>query len=283
MSKKEYAFPDVLVDVEWTIHNLNDPNIRFVEVDVDATAYSDSHLSGAVGWDWQKDTQDALTRDVVGPKIFEALMNRSGITNDTTVVLYGDNNNWFATFAFWLLKMYGHEAVRLINGGRTKLMDAGAPFTGEVIKPQETTYNVGPIDATLRAFRDDVLAHLDNPDGRLVDVRSPDEFSGKLLAPPQLPQEGSQRGGHIPGASNIVWSRAVAEDGTFKSFDELTDLYSSNGITPDKDVIAYCRIGERSSHSWFVLNYLLGFPKVRNYDGSWTEWGSLIGVPIEKP
>ena len=283
MSKNGYAYPDVLVDVEWALSHLEDPGIRFVEVDVDTTAYSEGHLPGAVGWDWLQDTQDALTRDIVTSKSFEALMSRSGISEDTTVVLYGDNNNWFAAYAFWLLEMYQHKSVRLINGGRTKLMAEGAPFTSEVISPPKTSYPIAPINTTSRALRDDVLANLDNPDGDLVDVRSPDEFSGKLLAPPNLPQEGSQRGGHIPGAKNIVWSRAVDEDGTFKTFDELTNLYADNGITQNKDVIAYCRIGERSSHSWFVLKYLLGFPSVRNYDGSWTEWGSMIAAPIEKP
>jgi thiosulfate/3-mercaptopyruvate sulfurtransferase len=213
-------------------------------------------------------------------------MARSGITNDTTVVLYGDNNNRFATYAFWLLKMYGHEDVRLIDCGRKKLVAEERPMTTDVPQVKQTSYKVRQRDTGLRALRNDVLAHLDNPAGALVDVRSPEEFSGQLLAPPHLPhlpQEGSQRASHIPGATNIVWARAVNDDGTFKSRGELTELYSGQGITADKDTIAYCRIGERSSHTWFVLTYLLGYPKVRNYDGSWTEWGSSIDVPIEKP
>jgi thiosulfate/3-mercaptopyruvate sulfurtransferase len=210
-------------------------------------------------------------------------MARSGVANETTVVLYGDNNNWFATYAFWLLKLYGHEDVRLIDGGRKKLEAEGRLSSTDQPQVRPASYSVRANGIGLRALRQDVLAHLENGAGALVDVRSPDEYSGKLLAPAHLPQEGSQRGGHIPGAVNIVWSRAVNEDGTFKAHDELVELYGGSGVTPDKDVIAYCRIGERSSHTWFVLKYLLGYPKVRNYDGSWTEWGSSIGTPIEKP
>jgi thiosulfate/3-mercaptopyruvate sulfurtransferase len=283
MSESNYAHPEVLVDTQWVAEHLDDPAVRLVEVDVDTTAYDSGHIPGAVGWNWQKDTQQPIRRDIPDAAGVEKLLSRSGIAKDTTVVFYGDNNNWFATFAFWLLKMYGHEDARMMNGGRKKWLDEGREVTIELPRIERTTYQVGQPDTSIRALRDDVLAHLNDPAGALVDVRSPDEYSGKLLAPPGLPQEGSQRGGHIPGAANIVWARAVNEDGTFKSDDELLDLYNSNGITADKDIIAYCRIGERSSHTWFVLTYLLGYPRVRNYDGSWTEWGSLVGVPIEKP
>jgi len=283
MSDNDYAQPEVLVSSEWAVDNLNNPTVRFVEVDVDTAAYDQGHLPGAVGWNWTTDTQDQVMRDILDQPAFEALMARSGIANDTTVVLYGDTNNWFATYAFWMMKIYGHQDVRLIDGGRKKLLDEQRPMTTAAPQVPATSYKVRRRDTSLRALRHDVLAHLENPAGALVDVRSPDEFTGKLLAPPHLPQEGSQRGGHIPGAANIVWSRAVNDDGTFKSRAELAELYGSQRITSDKDIIAYCRIGERSSHTWFVLSYLLGYPRVRNYDGSWTEWGSSIGVPIEKP
>jgi thiosulfate/3-mercaptopyruvate sulfurtransferase len=283
MSSNDYAFPEVLLSTQEAADKLGDPSFCFVEVDVDTTAYDGGHLPGAVGWNWQTDTQDQLLRDIPNKADFEELLGHSGIGNDTTVVLYGDNNNWFATYAFWLLKMYGHQDVRLIDGGRKKWQDEGRPLTTEVPQVKPARYVARQPNTGLRALRGDVQAHLENSGGALVDVRSPDEFSGKLLAPANLPQEGSQRGGHIPGAANIVWARAVAEDGTFKSSSELKELYGGNGITADKDIIAYCRIGERSSHTWFVLTYLLGYPKVRNYDGSWTEWGSSIGVPIERP
>jgi thiosulfate/3-mercaptopyruvate sulfurtransferase len=282
MTGKNYAQPEVLVSTQWAAGKLDDPTIRFVEVDVDTAAYDSGHMPGAVGWNWQRDTQDQLVRDVPNRADFEALMSRSGIANDTTVVLYGDNNNWFAAYAFWLLKMYGHDDVRLMDGGRKRWLDEGRPSTTEAPQVESTVYVAPAFNSSLRALRDDVLEHLENANGALVDVRSPDEFAGRLLAPPNLPQEGSQRGGHIPGAANIVWSQAVQEDATFKPYSELMALYGGHGITADKDIIAYCRIGERSSHTWFVLSYLLGYPKVRNYDGSWTEWGSSIGVPIEK-
>jgi thiosulfate/3-mercaptopyruvate sulfurtransferase len=281
-SNNEYANPEVLVSTDWAIGHLNDPKIRFVEVDVDTTAYDSGHLPGAIGWNWTTDTQDTVIRDIPDKTRFEALMSRSGISNDMTVVLYGDNNNWFATYAFWLLKMYGHKDVRLINGGRHKLVAEGRMFTSEVPLVTTTTYTASEPDLSLRAYRDYVRDSLNRANRGLVDVRSPDEFSGKLLAPANLPQEGSQRGGHIPGAANIPWSKAMAEDNTFLPAETLKMLYQSQGITPDKEIIAYCRIGERSSHSWFVLKYLLGYEKVRNYDGSWTEWGSSIGVPVEK-
>ncbi|MGH2544975.1 MAG: sulfurtransferase [Ardenticatenaceae bacterium] len=282
MTNNNYAHPEVLVSTQWAADYLEDPDIRFVEVDVDTAAYDRGHLPNAIGWNWQTDTQDQLQRNIPDKAALEALMSRSGIDNDTTVVLYGDNNNWFATYAYWLLKMYGHRDVRLMDGGRKKWVDEGRQLTSAAPQVNPTTYRARACDTHLRALRGDVLAHLDNPVGALVDVRSPDEFTGKLLAPAALPQEGSQRGGHIPGAANIVWARAVNEDGTFKSYGELTELYGSNGITSEKDIIAYCRIGERSSHTWFVLTYLLGYPRVRNYDGSWTEWGSSIGLPIER-
>jgi thiosulfate/3-mercaptopyruvate sulfurtransferase len=252
-------------------------------VDVDTAAYDTGHISGAVGWNWQRDTQDTLVRDIPDEAALEALLGRSGIGNDTTIVLYGDNNNWFATYAFWLLKYYGHRDVRLMNGGRKKWLDEARPMTTELPQVEPEQYTARPPQNNLRALRPFVEETVANPGRALVDVRSPGEFSGELLAPPNLPQEGAQRGGHIPGAVNIPWVQAVAEDGTFKPYADLQELYGSQGITADKEIVAYCRIGERSSHTWFALHYLLGYPHVRNYDGSWTEWGSAIGVPIAKP
>ena len=279
----DFAHPEVLVDTAWVAEHLDDAAVRFIEVDVDTSAYDGGHLPGAVGWNWTTQTQDPVRRDIPDQAAFQTLMSGSGVDNGMTVVFYGDNNNWFATYAFWLLKMYGHDDVRMVDGGRKKLEAEDRLTTASVPTPAATHYQASALNDATRAYRQNVLDHLDNPAGGLVDVRSPGEFSGELLAPAALPQEGAQRGGHIPGAANIVWSRAVAEDGTFKSFGDLTALYGDNGITADKDIIAYCRIGERSSHTWFVLTYLLGYPKVRNYDGSWTEWGSSIGLPIEKP
>jgi len=277
-----YIHPQVLVDTTWVMDNLKNPDVRLVEVSVDTTAYEQGHLPGAMGWNWKQDTQDTLVRDIPNKTGFEALMSRSGISNHTTVVLYGDNNNWFATYAFWLLKLYGHENLRLIDGGRKKLLEEGRAMTTAVPTLTPTSYKAAEPNFTTRAFHHDVLQTLVRANCGLVDVRTPGEFSGELLAPPNLPQEGSQRGGHIPGAVNISWGNAVNEDGTFKSSAELHEIYGRQGITPDKDIIAYCRIGERSSHTWFVLTYLLGYPKVRNYDGSWTEWGSSIGLPVER-
>lgn len=282
MNTNGYALGSVLVSTEWVAVHKDDVNVRLVEVSVDTNAYAEGHIPGAVGWSWQEDTQDTLRRNLPDQTAFESLMSTAGITNETTVILYGDMNNWFATYAFWMLMMYGHNDARLINGGRKKWIAEGRVMTTDVPQYAPTTYRATALNHTLRARRDDVLAHLANPKGAMVDVRSPDEYSGKLLAPANLPQEGAQRGGHIPGAANIPWSKAVLDDGTFKSASELRTLYAGEGVTPDKDVIAYCRIGERSSHSWFVLTYLLGYPNVRNYDGSWTEWGSLIDVPIER-
>jgi thiosulfate/3-mercaptopyruvate sulfurtransferase len=277
-----YAHPEVLVETDWVAEHLNDPKVRLVEVDVDTTAYDSGHIAGAIGWNWRKDTQQAIRRDVPDKTAVEDLLSRAGIANSTIVVVYGDNNNWFATYAYWLLKLYGHADARVMNGGRKKWVDEGRPLTTELPAPKRTSYRAQGPDLSIRAFRDQVQAQLGKIDG-LVDVRSPREFSGELLAPENLPQEGAQRGGHIAGAVNIPWGMAVRDDGTFKSAADLKALYGEKGITPDKEIIAYCRIGERSSHTWFVLKYLLGYPSVRNYDGSWTEWGSLIGAPIEKP
>jgi thiosulfate/3-mercaptopyruvate sulfurtransferase len=284
MTDLGYAHPETLVETDWVAANLNRPNISIVEVDVDTTAYDKGHIPGAVGWNWQTDTQDQLRRDIPSAEDCQELMQRSGISNDTTVILYGDNNNWFAAYALWLLKYYGHEDVRLMNGGRTKWLAEGREVTTQLPQVNAGQYEMtGTPNTELRALRNFVEESVGRPDRALVDVRSPAEFSGELLAPEGLPQEGAQRGGHIPGAANIGWGQAVAEDGTFKSRAQLEEIYGSQGITPDKDIIAYCRIGERSSHTWFVLEHLMGYPKVSNYDGSWTEWGSSIGLPIEKP
>jgi thiosulfate/3-mercaptopyruvate sulfurtransferase len=283
MSKNGYANPDVLVETEWVAERLNDASLRFVEVDVDTAAYDSGHIPGAVGWNWKHDTQDGLRRDLLSPAAFDALLSRSGIGNSTTVILYGDTNNWFAAYAFWMMKYYGHKDVRLMNGGRKKWVDEGRPLTTEAPRLTPAVYQAKLPDLDIRALRNFVESSVGHRDRALVDVRSPKEFSGELLAPENLPQEGAQRGGHIPNAANIPWGMAVADDGTFKPAADLKALYQGQGITPDKEIIAYCRIGERSSHTWFVLKYLLGYPKVRNYDGSWTEWGSLIDAPIEKP
>jgi thiosulfate/3-mercaptopyruvate sulfurtransferase len=277
-----YANPDVLVDAAWVEQHLNDPNVRLIEVDVDTSAYEQGHIPGAVGFNWQKELQDQIVRAPVSKAQLEDLMSRAGVNNDTTVVLYGDNNNWFAAWALWLLKYYGHQDVRLLNGGRIKWLADKREITTEVPSYPRTNYTASEPQTDIRAFRDYILGHLDANGFTLVDVRSPAEYSGQLLAPANLPQEGAQRGGHIPGAANIPWSQAVQEDATFKPAEELRALYEGKGVTPDKEVIAYCRIGERSAHTWFVLTQLLGYPTVRNYDGSWTEWGSLIGAPIEK-
>lgn len=274
---------DVLVETQWLREHLRDPKIRIVEVDVDTTAYDQGHIPGAAAWNWKTQLQDYPSRDVVPKDRFERLMSESGIANDTTVVLYGDNNNWFAAWAYWLLRYYGHRDIKVMNGGRTKWLKDDMPLTRDLPVHAPTSYRAGDPDASVRALRDYVLQALSTPARfGLVDVRSPREFSGELLAPENLPQEGAQRSGHIPGAQNIPWSEAVRDDGTFKSAEELRQIYEARGITPDKEAIAYCRIGERSSHTWFVLTELLGYPKVRNYDGSWTEWGSLVGSPIER-
>jgi thiosulfate/3-mercaptopyruvate sulfurtransferase len=276
-----YVNPQVLVETDWVAQHSGHPTTRLVEVDVDTTAYESGHIAGAVGWNWHTDLQRRPVRDIPSPEEWAALLARAGIVNYTTVVLYGDNNNWFAAFAYWLFKLFGHEDVRLMNGGRTKWIDEGRELTTEVPSVTPVTYHVERVDTSLRALRDEVRATLAGHGAALVDVRSPGEFNGTLLAPENLPQEGAQRGGHIPTAQNIPWATAVAEDGTFKSASELRQIYGGKGITPHRAVIAYCRIGERSAHTWVVLHELLGYPNVRNYDGSWTEWGSLVGAPIE--
>ncbi len=271
----------VLVSTEWVQQHLNDPSVRIVEVDVDTTAYEQGHIPGAIGLNWQTQLQDPIRRDIPSKERLEQLLGSLGISHSHTIVLYGDNNNWFAAFAFWVLKLYGHEDVRIMDGGRKKWLAEGRPVTAEVPQYPPTEYRAKEPDFALRAYFPQVLESLGRPDYALVDVRSPQEFTGELIAPPGM-METAQRGGHIPGARNIPWAQAVREDGTFKSPEELRALYESQGITPDKHVIVYCRIGERSSHTWFVLKYLLGYPDVRNYDGSWTEWGNLVGAPIER-
>jgi thiosulfate/3-mercaptopyruvate sulfurtransferase len=275
----EYA-KKVLVDAGWAVGAIEDPNIRFVEVDVDTSAYDEGHIPGAVAWNWTSQLSDGLRRDIVSRDELSKLLSESGIGPDTTIVLYGDNNNWFAAWAYWQLKLFGVDKVKILDGGRKYWVANNLPSTKDVPAYAPTGIQVGEPDFSHRAFRDDVLAQIDS--GALVDVRSPAEFNGELLAPAALPQEGAQRAGHVPGAANIPWATAVNDDGTFKSADELREIYGAKGITAEKDVIAYCRIGERSSHTWFVLHELLGFERVRNYDGSWTEYGSLVGVPIEK-
>jgi thiosulfate/3-mercaptopyruvate sulfurtransferase len=282
VSRAGYAHPEVLVDTAWVAAHRTDPKVKVVEVDVDTTAYEKGHVPGAIGLDWRKDLQAQPVRDLLPKDQFEALLSRHGISADDTIIAYGDNNNWFAAWFVWNLKYYGHRDVRLMDGGRKKWEAEGRELATDSPAPKAAQYRASDPNAKIRALRDDVRSRYQDSGSRLVDVRSPKEYSGELLAPENLPQEGAQRGGHIPGAANIPWGQAVREDGTFKSADELKELYGSKGITPDKQVIAYCRIGERSSHTWFVLQYLLGYPNVRNYDGSWTEWGSLIGAPIER-
>jgi len=279
---KGYKHPEALVDADWALAHQKDPNVRLIEVDVDTKAYDQGHIPGAIGFNWQKELQDQVVRAPVSKVQLEELLSHAGVSNDTTIVLYGDNNNWFAAWALWILKYYGHKDVRLLDGGRVKWLADKREITTEVPSYPRTSYKAAGPQEELRAYRDQVRDLLGRSGFGLVDVRSPGEYSGELLAPANLPQEGAQRGGHIPGAANIPWATAVREDGTFKSADELRAVYEGKGITPDKEVVAYCRIGERSSHTWFALNYLLGYSNVRNYDGSWTEWGSLIGAPIEK-
>ena len=278
----EYAHPESLVSTEWVAEHGGDANVRLVEVDVDTSAYEQGHVAGAVGWNWQSQLQQSLRRDVISKEEVEQLLGSAGIDNNTTVILYGDNNNWFAAWAFWQLKYYGHNDVRLMNGGRAKWVAENRPLTTGAATPAAKTYRASGPNENLRAYRDYVLSAVNSGNISLVDVRAPAEYSGELLAPANLPQEGAQRGGHIPGAANIPWAQAANEDGTFKSADELQQLYGGKGIDGSKETIAYCRIGERSSHTWFALTQLLGFQNVRNYDGSWTEWGSIVGAPIEK-
>ncbi|MBZ5592340.1 MAG: sulfurtransferase [Acidobacteriia bacterium] len=276
-----YAHPEALVSTDWVAQHASDPNVRVVEVDVDTKAYDEGHVPGALGWAWNLQLCDTLRRDILSKAQFEELMASSGIANGTTVVIYGDNNNWFAAWALWQMKIYGHKDVRLMNGGRKKWLSEGRELSTETPKVTRATYTAGRPDNSLRAFLPQVQAALAANSSALVDVRSPQEFTGEILAPPGLP-ETCQRGGHIPGARSIPWGKACNDDGTFKSADELRSLYGSEGIDGGKPVIAYCRIGERSSHTWFVLKYLLGLDKVVNYDGSWTEWGNLVGAAVER-
>jgi thiosulfate/3-mercaptopyruvate sulfurtransferase len=269
----------VLVDAGWVEGHLEDPTIVLVEVDEDTAAYDKNHIKGAVRLDWKKDLQDPVRRDFVSKEQFEALLSERGIGNDDTVVLYGGNNNWFAAYAYWYFKLYGHDAVKLLDGGRKKWELDSRELVDEAVQRPATTYKAKDQDRSIRAFRDEVEAAIGQQN--LVDVRSPDEFAGRLAAPAHLPQEQAQRNGHIPTAANIPWSQTANDDGTFKSDDELKKLYEDKGVDFSKDTIAYCRIGERSSHTWFVLHEILEQPNVKNYDGSWTEWGSLVGVPIE--
>jgi thiosulfate/3-mercaptopyruvate sulfurtransferase len=278
----EYAHPEVLVSTEWVTEHSKDPNVRLVEVDVDTSAYDQGHIAGAVGWNWQTQLQDGVRRDLIDKAALEDLLGRSGISNDTTIVLYGDNNNWFAAYAFWQLEYYGHKNLKLMNGGRKKWLEEKRALTTDAVNPAKTTYRAAEPNEKVRAYRQDVEAVVGKKSaGQLVDVRSADEFSGKVIAPPGM-SETAQRGGHIPGAASIPWAQAAAEDGTFKPADALKALYQCKGISGADEVIAYCRIGERSSHTWFVLKYLLGYDRVKNYDGSWTEWGNLVRAPIEK-
>ena len=273
------ARSDVLVSADWAEQNLDTPGVVFVEVDEDTSIYDDNHIQGAVRLDWRKDLQDPLRRDFLDQEGFSKLLSERGVSNDDTVVLYGGNNNWFAAYAYWYFKLYGHQDVKLLDGGRKKWELDGRKLDTEVPQRDRTQYSAKEQDTSIRAFRDEVVNAIGSKN--LVDVRSPDEFSGKLLAPAHLPHEQAQRGGHIPSALNVPWSKAANEDGTFKSDDELRKLYEAEGLDSSRATIAYCRIGERSSHTWFALHELLGEQDVKNYDGSWTEYGSLIGVPIE--
>ena len=283
-----YAHPDVLVTTEWVAEHLNDPSVRIVEADEDPLLYEAvGHIKNAVKLDWHTDVQDPVRRDFVDKAAFEALMSRYGISNDTTVVFYGDKNNWYAAYSYWLFKMYGHQNARLMNGGRTLWEAENRPYTKDTPQFPSTSYTAQEPDLSLRAFRRQVEGLLESGQisgatAALVDVRSPDEYTGKLVHMVNYPQEGASRGGHIPGAQNIPWATAANSDGTFKSADELRAIYGGKGVAPEKEVIAYCRIGERSAHTWFVLTQLLGYPNVRNYDGSWTEWGNLVGAPIKQ-
>jgi thiosulfate/3-mercaptopyruvate sulfurtransferase len=276
-----YARPDMIVSTEWVAAHLQDPKVRFVEVDVDTASYQQGHVPGAVGWNWSTQLCDTVVRDVIPKANLEALMGASGIGNDTTVIVYGDNNNWFAAWALWQMKLYGHQDVRIMNGGRKKWLAESRPMTTDEPHPEAKRYVARAPDLSLRAFLPEVQKVLRSNGTVLVDVRSPREFTGEILSPPGLP-ETCQRGGHIPGAKSIPWEKACNEDGTFKSYQELAQLYEGAGVICDHPVIAYCRIGERSSHTWFVLKYLLGYQNVKNYDGSWTEWGNLVGAAVEK-
>jgi thiosulfate/3-mercaptopyruvate sulfurtransferase len=278
----EYVHPEVLVSTEWVAEHLHDPQVRLVESDEDVLLYETGHIPGAVKIDWHSDEQDQVRRDFIDRAEFERLMASRGIAKDTIVVFYGDKNNWYAAYTFWLFKLYGHRDCRIMNGGRARWEAENRPYITEVATYSPTQYHAQERDVRIRAFRLQVEEQLSRGTAALVDVRSPDEYTGKLLHMVNYPQEGAQRGGHIPGAKNIPWATAANPDGTFKSAEELREIYVSRGITPDREIIAYCRIGERSAHTWFVLTQLLGYPNVRNYDGSWTEWGNLVDAPIER-
>jgi thiosulfate/3-mercaptopyruvate sulfurtransferase len=279
-SSSSYSHPEALVSTAWVAEHLKDPNVKLVEVDVDTDAYAKGHIRGAIGWNWQTDLNDRIRRDIIDPRSFAELNRRAGIGNDDVVVLYGDNNNWFAAWAFWQYKYHGHKDVRLVNGGRKKWMIENREVMTEIPHPKPSQYAIPASDESIRAYRRQVEDILHDARVNLVDVRSPDEFTGKIIAPPGM-TETAQRAGHIPGARNIPWAKTTNEDGSFKTVDELRTLYREAGIDLTKPTIAYCRIGERSSHTWFVLKYLLGVNDVKNYDGSWTEWGNLVGAPIE--
>jgi thiosulfate/3-mercaptopyruvate sulfurtransferase len=276
----EYA-KDVLVEPEWLEQRLDDDSIRIVEVDENPALYQETHIPGAIGFDWRQDLQDQVKRDFLGPEEFGRLLGSQGISNDHLVILYGDRNNWFAAYTYWYLKYYGHDNVKLLNGPRERWISEGRPTTSELPGHPAATFTAQPGDDSIRAKRDEVLGALGNAH-KLVDVRSPQEFSGELIAMPGYENEGAQRSGHIPGAASVPWAQAVRENGTFKSAEELRELYGDKGVLSGDPIIAYCRIGERSAHTWFVLHELLGVDDVKNYDGSWTEWGNLVDVPIEK-
>jgi thiosulfate/3-mercaptopyruvate sulfurtransferase len=279
----EYANPNVLVDTQWVEDHINDNNVRIAEVDYDPKAnYDLGHIPNAALFDWKKDINDPLNRNIISKDDCAKLLQKNGINNDTILILYGDFNNWFAAFAFWVFKYYGYKDIRLMNGGRKKWLEEDRPISKESPSFSKGNFQAATPDESIRVYLDNVRNRVMSQQGTLVDVRSPAEFTGQITAPPEYPTEHAQRGGHIPSAQNIPWGQAVNEDGTFKSVEELKKLYEPKGITPDKEVITYCRIGERSSHTWFVLKYLLGYPNVKNYDGSWTEWGNMINNPIEK-
>jgi thiosulfate/3-mercaptopyruvate sulfurtransferase len=281
MAENGYAKP-VLVATEWLAEHLDDDDIAIAEVDENPDLYEEAHIPGAVKLHWRDDLQDPVERDLVDKPTFERLMSERGISNETTLVLYGDRNNWFAAYAYWYLKIYGHQDVRILDGGRQKWVDEGRELTTETPQPKQAEYQASERDESIRTYRDAVKEGIGQQTKALVDVRSPQEYAGELIAPPGYEQEGAQRAGHIPTAASIPWATAVRDDGTFKTVDELRELYEDKGVTPEKDVTAYCRIGERSAHTWFVLRELLGYETVKNYDGSWTEWGNLVDVPIEK-